>query len=511
MLDNSGTSPEAPVRAPHRSRLLATSAAVALMLGGVATLKAYADQGPLWPNGSAQALDLSNKAGQNTVALPDFTSLAQSVKPAVVSVRVKATATGQEMINVPEGNPLKGSPFERFFDQFGNGEQGAPQPKFAKGQGSGFFISNDGYLVTNNHVVDKAVDIEVVLDDGTSLPAKVIGTDRYTDLALLKVSGRSDFPFVKLADTAPAIGSWVVAMGNPYGFGGSVTAGIVSAHGRDLGNGPYDNFIQIDAAINRGNSGGPTFNLNGQVIGVNTAIYSPNGGSVGIAFAIPADTVKSVVEQLHDKGRVDRGWLGVQIQPVTKDIADSMGLKEVKGALVSEAMPGTPAAKAGLKSGDVITAVNNTAIGNAHELAKAIGNLPPQSEVSLTVIRDNKAESVKVTLDTYKDRMAANDTGDPKDPKASDTNLGFTVAPATNVEGAGRHGLAVLNVDPDGKAADAGLQAGDVILKVGGEDVSSAGDLRRALKAASGTGKKHTLALVRRENAQHYVSLPTVS
>src|ERR1700750_1102732 len=251
------------------------------------------------------------------------------------------------------------------------------------GQGSGFFISADGYAVTNNHVVDGADKVEVTTDDGKTCKAKVIGTDARTDLALIKVEGGSDFPFTKLSDGKPRIGDWVLAVGNPFGLGGTVTAGIVSANGRDIGNGPYDDFIQIDAPVNKGNSGGPAFNMQGEVVGVNTAIYSPSGGSVGIAFSIPASTVKSVIAQLKDKGTVSRGWIGVQIQPVTQDIADSMGLKQTEGALVAEPQKDGPAAKAGISSGDVITAVNGQSIKDARELARVIGNLAPRTPVTL--------------------------------------------------------------------------------------------------------------------------------
>jgi len=485
-------------------------AACAFIVGTTAAWEVRADAGKPWPQNTEQPSNLTLKAGQTAANMPDFTSLAQAVRPAVVSVRVKAPSE-QQMVMFPNGNPFEGTPFEKFFRQYGengNGEGNSrPQPKLSQAIGSGFFISNDGYLVTNNHVVNKAVDVEVILDDGTQLPAKVIGTDSKTDLALLKVSGRNDFPYVELADDTPPIGSWVVAMGNPFGFGGTVTAGIVSAHGRDLGSGPYDDFIQIDAAVNRGNSGGPTFNLQGKVIGVNTAIYSPTGGSVGIAFDIPASTVKSVVAQLHQKGYVERGWLGVQIQPVTKEIADSLGLKEAKGALISEPIAGGPAAKAGLKSGDIITAVDDAEVKDARQLAKTIAGIAPHKEVTLSVLRNQKPETVKVELGQYKDeKVASNQSGNTERDDVG--KLGMTVAPASSVDGAGDQGLAVLNVDPDGAAADAGIQAGDIILKIAGKAISSAHDLQQALKEAGANGKKHTLALVQHENSQHFIALP---
>ena len=252
--------------------------------------------------------------------------------------------------------------------------------------------------MTNNHVVDKAENVEVVTDDGKTYNAKVIGTDPRTDLALIKIEGRSDFPFVKLGEKAPRIGDWVLAVGNPFGLGGTVTAGIVSARGRDIGAGPYDDFLQIDAPVNKGNSGGPTFDVDGNVIGVNTAIFSPSGGSVGIAFAIPAETVKTVVAQLKDKGSVTRGWIGVQIQPVTAEIAESLGLKTPQGALVAEPQANGPAAKAGIQAGDVITAVNGNAVKDARDLAKQIGGMAPGASAKLTVWRKGEEKTITLTL-----------------------------------------------------------------------------------------------------------------
>ena len=306
------------------------------------------------------------------------------------------------MVSEDGANPFEGTPFEKYFKNLpapnDNRGQGGRQRHMLQGQGSGFFISPNGYIVTNNHVVANAVKVEVLTDSGTTLEAKVIGTDPKSDLALIKVDGRSDFPFVKLADSSPAIGEWVVAMGNPFGLGGTVTAGIVSAQGRDIGSGSYDDYIQIDAPVNRGNSGGPTFNLKGEVIGVNTAIYSPSGGSVGIAFDIPATTVASVIPQLQKGGHVTRGWLGVQIQPVTEEVADSLGLKAPAGALVAEPQPGSPAAAAGLKPGDVITSVDGVEIKDPRDLARRIAALGPNKSVDLRLIRDGKEHSIHLKL-----------------------------------------------------------------------------------------------------------------
>ncbi|MGZ8308358.1 MAG: PDZ domain-containing protein, partial [Rhodoplanes sp.] len=339
--------------------------------------------------------------------------------------------------------------------------------------------------------------------------AKVIGSDPRTDLALVKVEGRSDFPFVRLADQAPRIGDWVIAVGNPFGLGGTVTAGIVSARGRDIGAGPYDDFIQIDAPVNKGNSGGPTFDVDGNVIGVNTAIFSPSGGSVGIAFAIPAETVRSVVEQLKDKGAVTRGWIGVQIQPINADIADSLGLKSDEGALVAEPQSGSPAAKAGVQSGDVITAVNGEPVKDARTLARRISRMAPGTSVKLDLIRKGKPETVTLTLgELPKERQARAEPGAGR--PGADTNvpkLGLTLAPANGVAGAGEEGVVVTSVDPAGSAADR-FKTGDVILDVAGAAVSSPGDVRKALASAQADGKRTVLMRVKSGQGMRFVAVP---
>ena len=366
-----------------------------------------------------------------------FADLVEKVKPAVISVRVKVEA-GAEMMSFDGDRPSPpNSQMQRFFHHFGmpDGEnapdnQRRPNGRVMTAQGSGFFITADGYAVTNNHVVDKAKAVEITTDDGKTYDAKVVGTDPRTDLALIKVDGRSDFPFVKLAETAPRVGDWVVAVGNPFGLGGTVTAGIVSARGRDIGAGPYDDFIQIDAPVNKGNSGGPTFDMEGNVIGVNTAIFSPSGGSVGIAFDIPAETVKTVVAQLKDKGMVSRGWIGVQIQPVTSEIAESLGLKGTEGALVAEPQADSPAAKAGIVSGDVITAVNGHAVKDAHDLARQIGSMTPGATAKLTVWRKGEEKSFSLTLgELPKARERARDYPDSDAAGASLPKLGLSLAP----------------------------------------------------------------------------------
>lgn len=345
---------------------------------------------------NAQPIQLSGVQGQ----LPSFADVVEKVKPAVVSVRVKARVAAAADEDGPagvEGLP-PGHPLERFFRRFGEeglGPRGPQQqPRVQLSQGSGFFVSQDGYVVTNNHVVANAAEVQLVTDDGKTLSAKVIGTDPRTDLALLKVNESGSYPFVQLAPAKPRIGDWVLAVGNPFGLGGTVTAGIVSAQGRDIGSGPYDDFIQIDAAVNRGNSGGPTFNQKGEVVGVNTAIFSPSGGNVGIAFAIPATTVANVVESLKKDGSVARGFIGVQIQPVTAEVADAIGLKDAKGALIAEAQANGPAAKAGLKRGDTILAVNGEKIADARELSRKIATFAPGTKTTLTIWRDGREREV---------------------------------------------------------------------------------------------------------------------
>src|SRR5438270_7690720 len=432
-----------------------------------------------------------------------FADIVERVKPSVISVKVNISEKlAKDDSSNNEDSPFQpGSPMERFFRRFGGpdglppGLRGGPRGggRALTGQGSGFFISPDGYAVTNNHVVDGADKVEATADDGKTFTAKVIGTDARTDIALIKVEGGSNFPFAKLSEGKPRIGDWVLAVGNPFGLGGTVTAGIVSASGRDIGSGPYDDFIQIDAPVNKGNSGGPAFNTEGEVMGVNTAIYSPSGGSVGIAFAIPATTVNNVVAQLKDKGTVSRGWIGVQIQPVTSDIADSLGLKKAEGALVAEPQANGPAAKAGIESGDVITAVNDAAVKDARELARTIGALAPGNAVKLNVLHKGQDKVVNLTLGQLPNTVEAKasiDNGDkPSVNKGTDVpKLGMTVAPANSVAGAGKDGVVVTEVDPKSAAAERGFKEGDVILEVAGKSVATAGEVRDAINAARTDG-----------------------
>ena len=488
----------------RRIALLATTIAG---IGAVAVLAPYAPQANFLA-GPAHAQNLTQQAQQLPQRPVGFADIVEKVKPAVISVRVKMERQTNSGLSNDELPFPPGSPFERFFRRFGMPNNGDGGREIVTGQGSGFFITADGYAVTNNHVVQNAETVQVTTDDGKTYAAKVIGADPRTDLALIKVDAK-DFPYVKLGDNAPRVGDWVLAVGNPFGLGGTVTAGIVSARGRDIGAGPYDDFIQIDAPVNKGNSGGPTFDVEGNVIGVNTAIFSPSGGSVGIAFAIPADTVKGVVAQLREKGSVTRGWIGVQIQPVTSDIADSLGLKKAAGALVSEPQRDSPAAKAGIESGDVIMSVDGTPVRDARELARRIGTMNPGTTIKLGLFHGGQEKTVTLTLGTLpNDKQAANEQTQHQLPDSDVPKLGLTLAPGSKASGTDGKGVLVTAVDPNGVAADHGLRVGDVILDVGGKSVSNPSDVRDQVADARKDGKHTLLFRVKSNEGTRFVALP---
>ena len=497
---NDYTRPSRRILSVRRFGLLATTIAG---LGAAAFFVAPS----LTPNTAflTQPAHAQNLSPQHPVGFADIVA---KVKPAVISVRVKIDRPAMASPSSDENPFPPGSPMDRFFKRFGapNGDNGGHGGhEMVTGQGSGFFITADGYAVTNNHVVQNAENVQVTTDDGKTHSAKVIGTDQRTDLALIKVDGK-DFPYVKLSDTAPRVGDWVLAVGNPFGLGGTVTAGIVSARGRDIGAGPYDDFIQIDAPVNKGNSGGPSFDVDGNVIGVNTAIFSPSGGSVGIAFDIPADTVKNVVAQLRDKGSVTRGWIGVQIQPVTADIAEGLGLQKAAGALVSEPQPNSPAAKAGIESGDVITAVDGAPIADARELARRIGTMAPGTSVKLAMVHQGQEKTVTLTLGTLpNEKAASNQESQHGNADADMPKLGLTLAPSTKGNG---NGVVVTAVDPSGVAADHGFQVGDLIIDVGGKSVANPADVRKQLADARKEGKKALLFRVKSGEGTRFVALP---
>jgi serine protease Do len=492
---------------PRRLTLLASVAglSMAVLLVGPGGFRPF--NLPAWA-ASAQAAEMTQTPA-------GFGDLVAKVKPAVISVRVKIDDNGDNTAllqrNDQGADPdQSASPFDQFSRQFGfRGPNAMPQRhQVITGEGSGFFISPDGYAVTNNHVVDHARSVQVTADDGTIYTAKVVGTDKKTDLALIKVDGKNDFSYVKFADQPPRVGDWVVAVGNPFGLGGTVTAGIVSARGRDIGAGPYDDYVQIDAPINKGNSGGPAFDMNGNVIGVNTAIFSPSGGSVGIGFDIPAGTAKLVVAQLKDKGYITRGWLGVQVQPVTAEIADSLGMKQARGAIVDNPQDNSPAAKAGIQAGDVITAVNGAPVKDSRDLARNISMMTPGNAVKLDVLRNGETRSMTLTLGEMPNDRQANAEDSGSKPETATPRLGLQLAPASEVEGTSQKGVVVTAVDPEGPAAEHGFQTGDIILDVGGKAVANPGDVRAALRDAHAKGTHSILMRVKTADATRFVAIP---
>jgi serine protease Do len=445
-----------------------------------------------------------------------FADIVAKVKPAVISVSVKiedtAKLTSMNENDEESATPFRpGFPFKKFFKQFSFPAMPNGMPRgrqMVTDEGSGFLISADGYAVTNDHVVGRAETVQVTTDDGAVYKAKVVGTDAKTDLALIKLKADKRFPFVKFAEESPRVGDWVVAVGSPFGLGGTVTAGIVSARGRDIGAGPYDDYVQIDAPINKGNSGGPAFNMDGEVIGVNTAIFSPSGGSVGIGFDIPADTAKMVVTQLKDHGSVERAWLGVQIQPVTAEIAESLGLKNAEGALVDQPQAGSPAAKAGIAAGDVITAINGVPVKGTRDLARKIGMTAPGTSIKLTFLHKGERKTMDLVLGKLpNEQQAKADTGS-KGSANGLPHLGLMLAPAKDVAGSGDQGVAVVEVEPNGLAAEHGLKTGDVILDVGGKAVSNAADVRRALSEAKTAGKHVVLLRLKTADATRFIAIP---
>ncbi len=470
--------------------ILASAAVLALATAGAV------GEGALTAPHPAQAANVSGPASQSPMAetLPSFAPLIARVKPAVVSVKVKILHQADSESAFDNLPPE----IQQFLKQFGE-QNGAPaNPRsIIMGEGSGFFISPDGYIVTNYHVVQDSKSVTITMDNGRVLDAKVVGTDPKTDLALLKVEQKGDYPYVTLAKKTPKIGDWVVAIGNPYGLGGTVTAGIVSAEGRDIGDGPYDRFLQIDAPINKGNSGGPAFDEQGQVVGVNTAIYSPSGGSVGIGFAIPSTTVDRVVTALEHGGVVARGYLGVEIQPVGADMAEALGMKKAEGAIIDKTMPGTPAAEAGLRPGDVITELNGQEVKNAGDLTRQIGSMKPGEKVQLSYVRDGAEKTAEVTLAPQKSTFVANAQSNGAE---QSNGFGLQLAPAREVDGPNHQGVAITGVDPTGEAAQKGLAAGDVILDVAGKSVSTPSDVKEQIASAKQDGKKAVLMRVQTAN-----------
>jgi serine protease Do len=422
----------------------------------------------------------------------------------VVNIATTEKAPPQMQQRMPNFPP--GSPFEEFFKQFFDQQQRGPRHAL----GSGFLISSDGYIVTNNHVVKGATKIEVTMSDGTTYPAEVKGTDPKTDVALLKIDAKKELPHVVFGDSEKArIGDWVVAVGNPFGLGGSVTAGIISASGREINAGPYDNFLQIDAPINPGNSGGPVFNQRGEVIGISSAIYTPSGGNVGIGFAIPSKLASHIVEQLKSSGKVERGWLGVQMQPMTDTLAKAVGRPNDKGVIVSMVTPDSPAERGGVKQGDVIIGINGDTIEQPRDLALAVADLKAGDKAKLQVWRNGKEQTLNVTIGSQPADQTAS-AGE----ESSDDKVGLALAPLTP-ELRGQLGLesqvsgvVVADVVSGSRAEESGVHQGDVIVQVAGEKVSSPDQVASKIRSARRAKKEAVTLLVLRGGTTYYLALP---
>ncbi|WP_205651123.1 Do family serine endopeptidase [Tsuneonella mangrovi] len=487
----------------------------ALLVGGAAIslITGYPAGAQVAQNDDSQIAKVVPRAG----APSGFADLTAQLQPAVVNISTR------QRIQVQSQNPFAGTPFEGLFGTPNGG--GQPQTREAQSLGSGFIISADGYVVTNNHVISpegngQVEEITVTTPDGTDYPATIVGKDDASDLAVLKIKGDKPFPFVKFGDSAKARpGDWVIAIGNPFGLGGTVTAGIVSAVYRATGSGsPYDRYIQTDASINRGNSGGPLFDMQGNVIGINNAILSPSGGSVGIGLAIPADTAAPIVKKLISGEKIERGYLGVQIQPVTGDLADSLGLPQNRGEFVQAVEPGQPADKAGIKPGDIVTKVGGKDVTNDQTLSFLVANIKPGTSVPVELYRQGQHRTVNVTVGTRpsekelaQSQMFNGDDGDTNDnssaPATSEVvtkHLGVQVTPITARIASqlgvspDTKGVVVLSLDPSSDAAQKGLQRGDIILSANYKDISSVADLEAVVSQAMKDKRESVLLRVQR-------------
>ena len=497
------------------AKIRSTSLAIPARAVSVLALGAALGLSQVAPLAAQDTAVTPDAEAQSTADAPDaarpltFADLAEQVSPAVVNI---TTSTMVSAPAGPQGIVPEGSPFEEFFREFQ--DRGDSAPRRSSALGSGFVISSDGYVVTNNHVIEGADEINIEFFSGKTLEAEVVGTDASTDIALLKVEGE-DLPHVEFGDSTgqgARVGDWVMAMGNPLGQGFSVSAGIVSARGRAL-SGTYDDYIQTDAAINRGNSGGPLFNMSGEVIGVNTAILSPNGGSIGIGFSMASNVVSKVVAQLKEFGETRRGWLGVRIQDVTDDVAEALGLETTSGALVTD-VPEGPAKEAGMVQGDVILSFDGVEVSDTRSLVRQVGNTEVGKAVRVVVFREGKTQTLKVTLGRREAAEAVPAAVEkPAEEVAPKEMLGLTLSPLTEelrgelqLKPAAR-GLVVMDVDETSEAFEKGLRAGDLITEAGQQKVESLGDLKARVEDAQEAGRKSLLLLIRRSGEPRFVAL----
>ncbi len=447
-----------------------------------------------------------------------FADLAERLSPAVVNISTTQTVKSPFGSRSPFGNLPEGHPFERFNDLFNDFMPSQRDKRKATSLGSGFIISSDGYIATNRHVVANAEEITITLSNDEKYEVEIVGGDKKTDLAVLKVKDKlkKKLPFVNFGDSDKSrVGDWVLVIGNPFGLGGTVTAGIISARSRDIRSGPFDDFIQTDAAINRGNSGGPMFNMNGEVIGVNTAIISPNGGgNVGIGFAVPSSMAKNIIEQLKSGKVVQRGWLGVKIQALTDEIAESLGLEEPKGALVSEVTKDSPAEKGGIKSGDIILQFDGKEISIMRRLPKIVAETSVGKEVDVIILRDGKEKTLKISvakLDGDESEISSTDKGKSNDEE--NLILGITLSPITSELrkkykiAKDSKGIIITNIKRNSEAAQRGLRKGDLIMRVQLSDINSVEELKKEIKKRKENKGKQILLFIQRDNNRFFQAL----